>query len=209
MSHPLMRAIQKVLMVSLLTMAGCVFNIHNQSPDQPSALISSGAPIPAKVGLRHVPEQGQSPCGDTFQKFVEYLRQEQVFTELWYGLRPTDAPDFVFEVQFNCEVDQHQIQNNLVSVAEGFTLLALTPLPLHNMDWIINASVVVYRGDQIVKHYHVVSHFGANMSSWGAFRQSKYHEAFQKADDYTYQQLVSRFREDRIFFGERAANQSP
>src|SRR6266568_1392453 len=103
MSNPFMRAIQNILTVSLLIMAGCTFNIHNQSPDQSNRLPSSGEPIAAKVGLRRVPERGQSPCGDTFQKFVEYLRQEHVFAELLYELRPTDAPDFVFDVQFNCE----------------------------------------------------------------------------------------------------------
>jgi hypothetical protein len=207
MDNPLMRAIHKILMVSLLIMAGCTFNIHNQSQDQSKTLTASGEPIPAKVGLRRVAEQGQSPCGDTFQKFVEYLRKEHVFTELLYELRPTDTPDFVFDVQFNCEVDQHPIQNNVIGALEG--PLAFTPLPLHSLDWVINASVVVYRSDQIVKRYDVMSHFAANVSYWGLFQRSKYREAFQNADDYTYQQLVSHLREDRTFFGEHAANQSP
>jgi hypothetical protein len=202
-----MRAIQNIWIVSLLIVTGCTFSIHNQSPDQSKTLIEPGEPIPAKVGLRRVPEQGQSPCGDTFQKFVDYLRHERVFAELLYELRPTDAPDFVLAVQFNCEVDRHEIQNNVIGVLEG--PLAFTPLPLHSVDWIINASVVVYQKDQIVKGYDAVSHFGANASYWGMFQTSKYREAFQKADDYIYQQLVSRFREDRTFFGEHAANQSP
>jgi hypothetical protein len=123
-----------------------------------------------------VPEKGQSTCGDTFQKFVEYLRQKHVFTELLYELRPTDAPDFVFDVQFNCEVDGHPIRNNVIGALEG--PLAFTPLPLHSADWTINAIVDVYRSDQIVKHYEVVSHFAANFSYWAAFQRSKQHEAF-------------------------------
>lgn len=207
MSNSLTRATQKLLMVSLLTMAGCTFYIHNESPDQPNKLVSSGEPIPATVGLRHVPEKGQSPCGDTFQKFVEYLRQKHVFTELLYELRPTDAPDFAFNVQFNCEVEGHPIQNNVIGALEG--PLAFTPLPLHSVDWIINAIVIVYRNDQIVKRYDVVTHFAANISYWGRYQRSKYREASQKADDYTYTQLVSHFREDRTFFGEHTASQSP
>ena len=208
MSNRLLRDVQKFLMASLLTTVGCTFYVHNQSLDQPNKLTLSSEPIPAKIGLRRVPEQEQSPCGDTFQKFVEFLRKEHVFTEVFYELRPTDNPDFVFDAQFNCEVDRHPIQNNVIGFFAG-PLDLFTPLPLHSVDWIINASVIVYRSDQIVKRYDVVSHFDANISYWGSFQRSKAREAWGQADDYSYQLLVSKFREDRRFFEEHASNQNP
>jgi len=203
--------LEVVVLLGLACTTGCAFYLQNQSPRQSSTLLTRHETIPVTVGIQYVPEQGTAPCGDTFQKFIAYLRQEKVFANVLYELRPTDNPDLVLETQFNCRVDYHHAKNLGAAIVEG-TFLVPILFPLRNIDWTVEGSVNVKRdrGAETLKQFQAISHFHANYAYFAVLRPEKFRNAFRAADEYAYRHLVSLFLEHGSIFERKAsATMSP
>lgn len=188
-------------LAATLLLAGCAFHAHNQSPIRPETLQLEGEPIQASVGVQFVPEAEGAICGETFQRFVGQLRDRRVFASVVSPMQAEDVPGVVLKAQFNCRVDRHDVRNSIVAFFEGFGMLLPALLALHDLDITVEARVTTHREDRTIARYDLASRYDADAGYFGIVNHPERElEMSRLADQYAIDQVISRFRADRLLF---------
>lgn len=139
------------LAVALISLSGCTsFQIR---PDAASITIpKSPAPIPVKVGITSAEQKLSGGFSDVVQDFKKQLDDSQLFQEVYYPVRSTDALDggISLNIKAQFKMDPSSFGKAFIT---GFFMFLPTSLVVYNHHYNAECTLDVWHNGKLLKTY--------------------------------------------------------
>ena len=207
MTSPLRRRrLPAWLAIPILLHTGCASRATSLSDGFRPPVLGQ-VPLPASVLVQFIPEAEGATCGSTYPRFVQYLKEQRMFSQVVSGTPETAGHyDVLMTAQFGCHREYHDAWNMALVVFEAATLLLGTLWPLHDYDVMVQARLGLFRDGKRLDQFEASSHFDVDARFFDVVHgKVRLDDVLLRAEDELHRKLAALLQARRQVFEPQGA----